>query len=117
VVEVKKSVKEKFVKPLRKPLDPGPLNIVGIQYKVSTKCPPGNFGLADSGSSTITIHPNISDSQQGDTFLHETIHSLSHVLCLGLAELTVGRLAAGLHQAMTSNPKLFHRLVDGKRLV
>jgi hypothetical protein len=93
------------------------VNVVGIQYSLITDGPKTHFGQADHSKATIYLNPTSAHTQQGDTLLHEVLHSISSALNLNLTEKTVARLAVGLHQTLTANPKLFHRVVSGKRIV
>jgi hypothetical protein len=64
-------------------------------------------GRAVFTKGVIEIDSSINSSRQEETLLHETLHHVSNLLCLGMKEELVHRLAVGLHTIIIDNPEVF----------
>lgn len=77
-------------------------HILGKEYQVVFKGANDNMTLLGSieyAKQRIFIFDELPYDQRCETFLHETIHAVNEELKLGLSEVTVARLAVGLHSA------------------
>lgn len=53
------------------------------------------------------MNTNSSDKQKEATFLHEIIHGLDEMYCIGLKEKQVEKLGTALYILLQDNPKMF----------
>lgn len=76
--------------------------ILGKTYRVIFKGADDNMtmlGSIEYAKQRIFIFNDLPYDQRCETLLHETIHAVNEELKLGLSEVTVARLAVGLHSA------------------
>lgn len=85
-------------------------------YKVKVAKPSGlsheQYGTTEVGTTTITLAPGMSGSQQRDTFLHEVLHAVlsltgwDHRLGDKREEQLVRSLTPALLEVLRDNPKV-----------
>ena len=65
------------------------------------------YGQIHYLSEKIMLNTNSSDKQKEATFLHEIIHGLDEMYCIGLKEKQGEKLGTALYILLQDNPKMF----------
>ena len=76
--------------------------ILGKTYRVDFRCREDGMetlGTMDRAQQRIRIYSDQAYDQRCDTLCHEVLHAINDELKLGLSEVTICRLAVGLHSA------------------
>lgn len=91
------------------------LKILGRSWEVeyaedSPSLKPDLMGASDPTSQCITILEGLKPEQEKSTLLHESIHSISDTLGLGLTEKQVQGLETAIFAMNRDNPRFFSYL-------
>lgn len=78
------------------------ITILGKSYSVDFKGRDDgmvSLGTMDRSRQRIRVFDDMAYDQRCETLLHEVLHAIDEELKLGLSEVTICRLAVGLHSA------------------
>lgn len=83
-----------------------------IEYRDDLDKTNDSWGQIQPFHNKILLQNNLPKTQEQDTILHESIHSISSQLKLGFDEPTIVRLTTALLQYMKDNKDLIRDLID-----
>jgi hypothetical protein len=98
------------------------IRVLGHDLTVSGRkprelCKQEAYGAYQYGQLKVYVNPDSAGPIQGNTLIHELLHSATDIAGLHLKHADIHVLAGLLHAFIRDNPRLVAKITDGRKLI